>query len=167
MKWAAWTSMDLESEVWCGIGKCFTIEKLPLCTVLVMCQLPSYKILLWPLNLVRFVFHLVCHRLWFVEGFIVILDVCVCCEWGGGGQSTPEDRGEWMLEGDTRTNENKWLSSCNLSLPLGVAPRLCPWNSPASSWYHTPPTSPLAFRVLLPSLSSSLIALASAIRCSG
>ena len=47
MKWAVWTSMDLESEVWCGIGKYFTIEKLPLCTISVMCQLPSYKILLW------------------------------------------------------------------------------------------------------------------------
>lgn len=95
MKWAAWTSMDLESEVWCGIGKYFTIQKLPLCTIFVMCQLPSYKILLWPLNLVHFIFHLiVCHRLWFVEGFTGILDMCVCCGWGGGGRSMPEARGE-------------------------------------------------------------------------
>ena len=169
MKWAAWTSMGLESEVWCGIGKYFTIEKLPLCTIFVMCQLPSYKILLWPLNLVHFIFHLiVCHWLLFVEGFTVILDMCVL--WVGRrrakharGQRWLVDAGRWQLY----KLENTWLSSCNSSLPLGVAPWLCTWYSLASSWYHTPPTSPLAFIVLLPSLSSSLIALASSIRCWG
>ena len=114
-----------------GIGKYFTCEKLltlmhDFCDV--NCHLIKLCSNLWILDI-----------LFFTQFFVT--DSLICggfhCDAGYvGGQSMPEDKGEqWMHKGESCRNWRE--NGCrNLSLPLGIAPRLCTQNSLATS-YHT------------------------------